>query len=105
MVIIMQTENTNDIPVAPQPAPQPVTQAEPQKSDVPASKGKPGRKRNRKRQPVRALLRIIISLAVIAGGIWLILFVVMLFSNYTSISQMLGAMRIELELMWERIIR
>jgi len=113
----MQTENTNDIPVettgqqpnasAPQEdvhfTPQPIPFNEPQKSDSPDTKDKPGRKKKKKRHPLISLLRIVIALIIIAVGIYGILYIVAYAAKYDSIAAMLESMRVELDLMWQRI--
>jgi len=111
----MQTDNTNDIPAEAtdqianvqqsevQPAPQPAVNTEPQKNDAHAIINKTGRKKKRKRHPLISLLRIVIALIIIAVGIYLILFIVAYAAKYDSISAMLESMRVELDLMWQRI--
>jgi hypothetical protein len=61
------------------------------------------KKQKRKRHPVKSLLRVLLALIIIAGGIYLILFVVAWLAKYDSIAAMLESMRIELDLMWQRI--
>ncbi|MDL2253850.1 hypothetical protein LJC49_07245 [Ruminococcaceae bacterium OttesenSCG-928-I18] len=61
--------------------------------------------KKKNKEPVRkTVLRIVISLLVIALGIFLILFFVAKASLYDSIGSMLSHMFGELNLMWERII-
>jgi len=65
---------------------------------------KPAKKKKKKRKPIITLLRIVISLILIAAGIYLILFLVAKAAKYDSIPAMLQRMFVELELMWQRII-
>jgi uncharacterized membrane protein len=105
---VTPAESQAGTPTEPQAAPP----AEPQKSeqqdkaqkgDSSASKKESANKRKRKRHPVKSLLRILIALIIIAGGIYLILFAVAYFAKYDSIAAMLESMRVELDLMWQRI--
>jgi len=61
-------------------------------------------KKRKKRKPIMTLLRVVISLVLIAIGIFLILFLVARAAKYDSIPAMLQRMIVELELMWQRII-
>jgi uncharacterized protein HemX len=108
----MQTETPNNnteevVEQAPQPeAPAEQTaEAEPKPDEgkAPVTKKEPKGKRKRKRHPIKSLLRILIALIIIAGGIYLILFLVAYFAKYESIPAMLASMRVELDLMWQRI--
>jgi len=113
MVIIMQTDTSNNTEeiagqqTSPPPEPQPEAKAAPQpeaQADAaPAAKKKPSGKRKQKRHPIKSLLRILIALVIIAAGIYLILFAVAYFAKYDSIAAMLESMRAELSLMWQRI--
>ena len=99
------------VPVEAQVEPQPEAQAEqtaevqpkPNESESAVAKEKPKGKKKQKRHPIRSLLRILIALIIIAGGIYLILFLVAYFAKYESIPAMLASMRVELDLMWQRI--
>jgi len=62
------------------------------------------KKKKKKRSLAITILRIVISLIIIAGGIYLILFLVARAAKYDTIAAMLNSMFIELELMWQRII-
>jgi len=106
-------EQASQVEVQPeaQAEPQPETPAEqtaevqpkPKEDESSAAKKEPKGKRKRKRHPIRSLLRILIALIIIAGGIYLILFLVAYFAKYESIPAMLASMRVELDLMWQRI--
>lgn len=52
----------------------------------------------------RMLLRVMLSIAVIAAGTWLILFCVARAAQYDSIAAMCRHMASELALIWQRII-
>jgi len=78
-------------------------QSTPHNNNASNSEEVPLVKRKRKRHPVKSLLRILLALVVIAGGIFLILFVVAYLAKYDSIPAMLESMRVELSLMWQRI--
>jgi len=63
------------------------------------------RSRGKARKTVLAtLFRVIISLIVIVIGVYLVLYVVSVAARFESISAMLQSMRIELDLMWQRIV-
>jgi len=51
-----------------------------------------------------SIIRILISIVVIAVGVFIILYLVARYAKYDSISSMLQSMWIELGLMWQRII-
>ena len=78
-------------------------QPKPKEDEASAAKKEPKGKKKQKRHPIRSLLRILIALIIIAGGIYLILFLVAYFAKYESIPAMLASMRVELDLMWQRI--
>jgi hypothetical protein len=97
-------ETQDDAPATPQAEPQ----AEPQEGDSVVAKKAPPKtappkKSKRKRHPIKSLLRILLALVLIAGGIYLILFIVAYASRYDSIASMLERMFDELSLMWQRI--
>jgi len=94
-----QVTNQSDNDRAPEGLPSLMQIVEKQKSSDPFKKFK------KKRSGFAVtLIRIIISLLLIAGGIYLILFLVARAAKYDSIQAMLQSMFIELELMWQRII-
>jgi uncharacterized membrane protein len=73
-------------------------------AEAPAEVSKePPVKRKRKRHPIKSLLRVLLALVIIAGGIVVILLVVAHFAKYTDVFDMLEHMRAELALMWQRI--
>lgn len=76
---------------------------EPVQQDSPAP-APPKKKRRGKESGLKTFLRILITLAVIALGIFLILFVVAKAGRFDSIGSMLRHMGVELSLMWQRII-
>ena len=71
---------------------------------VPTAQTAPEEDRAAKEKWKRVLLRVIVSLAAIAVGIFIILFCVAKAAQYDSISSMLQHMGGELALMWQRII-
>jgi len=89
------TEENNNIPEG---FPTPAQQIENNKEEKPLAK------RKKKRSFLVTLIRIVVSLVLIAIGIYLILFLVARAAKYDSIPAMLQSMFIELELMWQRII-
>ena len=71
--------------------------------DIDSDGDKP-KKKKKKRRPIVTLLRIVLSLVLIAVGIFLILWLVARAAKYDSIPAMLQRMFVELELMWQRIL-
>jgi flagellar basal body-associated protein FliL len=69
------------------------------------NKEPPKKKKKKKRGPLWTLLRILIALVLIAVGTALILYIVALAAKYESVAAMLRSMLVELELMWQRIMR
>jgi hypothetical protein len=92
-----------EAPEDPQSEPQSEAKPEAHEGDSVVAKKEPLKKRKHKRHPVKSLLRILLALVIIAAGIYLILFVVAWLAKYDSIAAMLESMRVELDLMWQRI--
>lgn len=90
-----------------QPAPQPpAPESGPQyqpENDPNRQAAGTGAKGRKKKKTLKFIVRLIIILAVIALGTFLILWVVMRAGKYESIRQMLDQMFIDLDLMWKRI--
>jgi len=65
---------------------------------------KPAGKRKKKRSVLVTLIRIIVSVLIIAVGIYVILYLVARAAKYDSIPAMIRSMLVELDLMWQRIL-
>lgn len=91
----------------PAPAPAGAAPAEASPAKTPAAPAQTSAataaKKIKKEKPRNTLLRILISLVVLALGVYLILFVVAKAGRFDSIGSMLQHMSVEVSLMWQRI--
>ena len=76
---------------------------EPKAEEVRTDSAEKPKKKN-KEPGHKTLLRVIISILIVAVGIYLILFLVARAAMYDSIGSMLQHMFVELSVMWQRIL-
>ena len=83
----------------------PIEVNEEQKNNPTAQQQEPTKKKKKKQSAGMIILRIFITILIIAVGIFGIIFIVAKASGRESIIEMLRHMQNELSLMWQRIIK